>query len=149
MYLDSVWPQLIKSIKSWQMVFTRTTWQSWWSFLGSNSNAAYPAGVTTSIFFHFTKYQILCYNNMPTMIIRCIRCHVRSMVWIELRMGEIFEVTERWYLTDVGIEIVWWAHIRVHAVEATRGKIILTVPLTWNYKYRIALSKPDGVTRDD
>ena len=54
-------------------------------------------------FFHFTKYQILCYNNMPTMIIRCTRCHVRSMVWtwIELRMGEIFEVTERWCLTDV------------------------------------------------
>ena len=41
------------------------------SFLGSNSNVAYPAGVTTSIFFHFTKYQILGYNsNMPTMIIR-------------------------------------------------------------------------------
>ena len=35
------------------------------------------------------------------MIVQCIRCHVPSLVWIEQRMGKIFEVTERWYLTDV------------------------------------------------
>lgn len=45
----------------------------------------------TSI-FHFAKYQVLQYNNKPIIIIQCTRCHachVPSLVWIRLRIGEI------------------------------------------------------------
>ena len=50
-------------------------------------DAAYSA----CTFFHFAKYKVLCYNNMPT---RCHAYHIPSLARIELRMGEISEVTE-------------------------------------------------------
>ena len=83
MYLDSVLPQLIKSIKSWQMVFTHYV-AIMMIISGIKFQCGIPGRCDNQHFFHFTKYQILCYTNMPTMIIRCTRCHVRSMVWIEL-----------------------------------------------------------------
>ena len=75
-----------------------------------------PGRCDKQLFFHFAKYQVLCQNNMPTMITQCTRCHVPNLVWIEPRTGEISEVTERWGLTDVWcpdssvsmIAIRWW-----------------------------------------
>ena len=56
-----------------------------------NSDVAYSACVTHSIFSISSNTIILCQNNMPITIVQCIRCHVLSLVWIEQR---IFEVTE-------------------------------------------------------
>ena len=78
------------------------------------------------LFFHFIKHQVPynLKNNMPKIIVQCIRCHVPSLVWIEQRMGKIFEVTERWYLTDV-----WYQDSteRLFTITTTRRVTILDI----------------------
>ena len=72
MYLDSVWPQLTNGF------------HHFWDQIPMRHTLAYPGG-DNQPFFYFTNTKFCATR---TMIIRCTRCHVRSMVWIESRMGE-------------------------------------------------------------
>ena len=95
------------------------------------------------LFFHFIKYQVPYKNNMPIMIIQCIRCHIPSLVWIEQRMGEIFEVTERWYQDSIALrwhhqrswlelKAIWWSY----AVFPSRK---LPIMLCYEYLFLLVL----------